>query len=51
MKIQHLLHILYFQNIEDCTMRNIVRSVANDTLFEGEALNQLYHVFKVSIMS
>jgi len=34
------------QNIEDSTMRNVIRSVSNDTLFQGKDLEDLFLVFK-----
>lgn len=34
------------QHIEDSTMKNIIRSVASDTLFQGQELKDLYTLFK-----
>lgn len=38
--------LLVVQKIEDTVMKNIVRSVASDTLFEGKQLEELYILFK-----
>ncbi|KAK7098501.1 hypothetical protein V1264_002777 [Littorina saxatilis] len=38
--------LLVVQKIEDTVMKNIVRSVASDTLFEGKQLEALYLLFK-----
>lgn len=48
----HLLNFGHlWQKIEDTVMRNIVRSVASDTLFEGKELEELYILFKVKLMA
>ncbi|KAL3842336.1 hypothetical protein ACJMK2_020364 [Sinanodonta woodiana] len=39
------------QSIEDSTMRNILRSVSSDTLFQGRELEDLYALFKEEYMT
>ncbi|CAC5359250.1 TBC1D8_9 [Mytilus coruscus] len=44
LRLKYRLQVV--QNIEDSTMRNIIRSVASDTLFKGQELKDLYVLFK-----
>ncbi|KAL8560078.1 hypothetical protein ACOMHN_041547 [Nucella lapillus] len=43
--------LLVVQKIEDTVMKNIVRSVASNTLFEGRQLEELYILFKEEYLS
>ncbi|ESO97799.1 hypothetical protein LOTGIDRAFT_152898 [Lottia gigantea] len=44
LRLQYRLRVV--QNIEDSTKRNIIRSVASDTLFKDKELDELYILFK-----
>ncbi|XP_076114400.1 TBC1 domain family member 9-like [Mytilus galloprovincialis] len=44
LRLKYRLQVV--QNIEDSTMRNIIRSVASVTLFKGQELKDLYVLFK-----
>ena len=39
--------VFILQNIEDSTMRNVIRSVSNETAFKGKDLETVFVVFKV----
>ena len=39
--------MLYFQGLEDSTMRNVLRSVATETHFNIKDLEELFLIFKV----
>ncbi|XP_013413337.1 TBC1 domain family member 9 isoform X1 [Lingula anatina] len=49
LRLKHRLKVV--QNIEDNTMKNVLRSVANDTLLQGEELQDLFLLFKEEYLS